>query len=116
MSLLGIDVGTTGCKAAAFSLDGAIITEAHREYPTLHPQDGWAELDSTLVLDSAKAVIADVAARTAADPITALSISSLGEAMTPIDRNGRVLADTRDATGWQPSFNYFEYNSTISCS
>jgi len=92
MSLLGIDVGTTGCKAAAFSLDGRMIAEAYREYPTLHPRDGWAQLDSREVLDRVKAVIAEAAAQTLADPITALSVSSMGEAMTPVDRDGRILA------------------------
>ena len=49
MSLLGIDVGTTGCKAAAFSESGEMLATAYREYATLHPRDGWAELDSRQV-------------------------------------------------------------------
>ncbi len=50
MSLLGIDVGTSGCKAAAYGVGGGCIASAHREYPTVHPRPGWAELDSRLVL------------------------------------------------------------------
>ena len=49
MSLLGIDVGTTGCKAAAFSLDGREIAAAYREHATLRPGPGRAELDSGAV-------------------------------------------------------------------
>jgi len=37
MSLLGIDIGTTGCKAAAFSLEGTIIGQSYREYEVLYP-------------------------------------------------------------------------------
>ena len=91
MSLLGIDVGTTGCKAAAFSLDGRPIAQAYREYPTLHPQDGWAELDSRRVVALIKETIAEVAARTSRDPVTALCASSMGEAMTPVSASGDIL-------------------------
>ena len=46
MSLLGIDVGTSGCKAAAFLESGECLASAYREYATSHPRQGWAELDS----------------------------------------------------------------------
>lgn len=39
MSLLGIDIGTSGCKAASFAEDGGRLAQAYREYPTLHPRD-----------------------------------------------------------------------------
>jgi N-acetylglucosamine kinase-like BadF-type ATPase len=37
MSLLGIDVGTSACRAAAFSEGGECLASANREYATLHP-------------------------------------------------------------------------------
>ena len=46
MSLLGIDVGTSGCKAALFSEDGRMLELAYEEYDYQCPQPGWAELDS----------------------------------------------------------------------
>ncbi len=91
MSLLGIDVGTTGCKAAAFSEDGICLASAYREYDIVHPHPGWAELDSQEVLALVKVCIAEVAARTRKDPVTALSVSSLGEAMTPVSRDRKIL-------------------------
>ena len=94
MSLLGIDVGTSGCKAAAYRADGGCIASARREYPTAHPRPGWAELDSRLVLARVWEVIAEVAAQTGHDPVTALCVSSMGEAMTPVSRDGRVLGDS----------------------
>lgn len=42
MSLVGLDVGTTGCKAVAFDLQGNVIASAYREYPLLHPKPGWS--------------------------------------------------------------------------
>ncbi len=92
MSLLGIDVGTSGCKAAAFSAEGRRLGAAYREYPTLRPQPGWAELDSAAVIRAVKDAIRETAAQCSGDPITALSVSSMGEAMTPVDARRRILA------------------------
>ncbi|MBZ5516539.1 MAG: hypothetical protein LAN62_17160 [Acidobacteriia bacterium] len=103
MSLLGVDVGTTGCKAAAFSEQGLCLASAYREYPTLHPRDGWAELDSRRVWDSVQATIREVAAQVAKDPIRALSVSSRAEAVTPVSKEREILgpcilsSDTRGA-------------------
>ncbi|MCK5380057.1 MAG: hypothetical protein KAJ81_01220, partial [Candidatus Latescibacteria bacterium] len=46
MSLLGIDVGTTGCKAVAFNVEGRMLASAYQEYPLLSPRPGWMELDA----------------------------------------------------------------------
>ncbi|MBN1396274.1 MAG: hypothetical protein JW959_14720 [Pirellulales bacterium] len=94
MSLLGIDVGTTGVKAAAFDGSGKVLADAYREYPTLHPRPDWAELDSAAVVRQIKDVIAQVAAAARADPIAALAVSALGEAATPVDRHGRILGNS----------------------
>ena len=91
MSLLGIDIGTTMCKAAAFDADGCCLASASREYPTLHPRPEWAELDSRDVWDKTKQVIAEVASSTRKNPITALSVSSLGEALVPLSKDRRIL-------------------------
>lgn len=91
MSLLGLDIGTTGCKAVAFNLDGKILASAYREYPLIFPRPGWIELDSNLVWKRTTEVIREVAAKTHRDPIRALAISAQGEAVIPIDRSGKAL-------------------------
>lgn len=93
MSLLGIDVGTTGVKAAAFDEAGKPMADAYREYPSLRPRPDWAELDSAAVVRQIKVAIAQVAAATRADPVTALSVGAMGEAATPVDRQGRILGN-----------------------
>ena len=93
MSLLGVDVGQSGCKAAAFSEDGGLLASAYREYPTIQTQPNWAQLDSGRVWDCVKACISEVAAQTAADPITALGASSMGEAMMPVTADREILGD-----------------------
>ncbi len=93
MSLLGVDVGTTGCKATAFSADGRPLASAYREYPTLHPAPDQSELDSVTVWAAVRAVIAAAAAGSAAagDPVSALSVSSMGEAVLPVTRDRRIV-------------------------
>ena len=93
MSLLGIDVGTTGCKVIAFQEDGEILAQAYGEYPLVHPQPGWSELDSNLVWEKVSNGIRQVAAQTKTDPIEAISVASQGEAVTPVWGNCEVLAN-----------------------
>ena len=33
MSIIGLDIGTTGCKAVVFNENGLILARAYREYP-----------------------------------------------------------------------------------
>lgn len=94
MSVLGLDIGTSVCKAAAYSLDGDPVATSFREYPTLHPKSDWAELDSRQVLSCVKDVIAEIATNTTKDPITAISMSTMGEAMTPVSKDREILGNS----------------------
>ncbi len=91
MSLLGLDIGTTGCKAVAFSLDGQVVASAYREYPLYHPRPGWAELDPAEVWSRVEQVVGEIGAQTANDPVQAIGISSQGEAGVPLDADGKDL-------------------------
>lgn len=91
MSLLGLDIGTTGCKAVAFDEGGSLLARAYREYSLLHPNPGWAELDVNLLWKKIKEVISDVASKTHPDPIKALSVSTQGEAVVPVTKDGKPL-------------------------
>jgi len=94
VSLMGIDVGTTGCKVVAFAETGAVLAGAGREYPLISPQPGWYELDPERVWRDVCDCLREVNARIGHDPVSALAISSQGEAMTPIARDGRILANS----------------------
>ncbi len=91
MSLLGVDVGTTGCKAAAFSESGAQVSAAYEEYDFARPAPGRAELDPRVVWQKVKVTIARAAAGTRADPVRAVAVSSLGESVVPLDASGGIL-------------------------
>jgi len=91
MSLLGIDVGTTGCKAAVFSTGGRLLGSAYAEYDNQRPQPGWAELDAVEVWEKIKRMVGQAVAGSASDPVSALAVSSLGEATVPVTADRQVL-------------------------
>ena len=100
MSYLGIDIGTTGCKAGVFDARGRLLALAYREYPVLAPEPGWAELDSARVIDACLEAIREAAAATD-DPVAGMGISSQGEAFTPV-ADGRPYAGPRDGLVRRP--------------
>lgn len=91
MSLLGIDVGTTGCKAAVFSEEGHLLASMYEEYDVQRPKPGWAELDAVEVWAKVKRTISEVISSSASDPVGALAVSSLGEATVPVTEDRQVL-------------------------
>jgi xylulokinase len=91
MSLLGIDVGTTGLKVALFSPDGEMLASAYREYDAQNPQPGWASLDARAVWEDVKAAIRSVTAAAPGSQVKALSVSSLGEALVPVSKDRQIL-------------------------
>lgn len=94
MSLMGVDVGTTGVKAVVFSGSGGILSTAYEEYPLLFPFPGAAELDSEGVIQAAFHVIRDAAGKAeGADPVAAIGIASQGEAFTPVASDGSMLGN-----------------------
>jgi xylulokinase len=106
MSLLGIDVGTTGCKAACFSEDGTLLAAAYREYDIGHPQPGWAELDALEVWEKVRVTVREVAAQVTGDPIRAVAVSSLGEAVVPVTKDRQVLGPRGWGTGTPSILNF----------
>jgi xylulokinase len=91
MSLMGVDIGTSGCKATIIDLEGNIKGQAYYEYSFFSPKPGWEEIDPEQVWKSVKKVIGDSLTQYQGEPIKAISVSSFGEAAIPIDREGKVL-------------------------
>ena len=94
MSLLGLDLGTTGCKAIAFDADGKPLVTAYREYPLLNPHPGFFELDPNAVWSHLCDCIREVTAKIPTNPAKALAISAQGEAVIPVSKTSEVLANS----------------------
>lgn len=94
MSLLGLDIGTTACKAVVFDLHGQPLAAASREYRLRTPAPGRIELDANEVWDAVKTVVREVNSGLR-DPVEAIATSAQGEAVTPIGRDGSPLAPSQ---------------------
>jgi xylulokinase len=87
MSVIGVDVGTNGCKAIAVRDDGIILKRSFKQYGLITSLPGWAELNPCEVWDSVKWVIKDVSSTNKRDPVKAISVSSMGDTITPCDEH-----------------------------
>src|SRR5579884_2162641 len=104
-ALLGIDLGTTGVKAAAFAAeDGRLLSSAFVEYPLMHPQPGWAEQNPAEWWEATVVAIrACLAQGIQAQDVCAIGLSGQMHGVVLLDEQDRVLrpsiiwADQRSA-------------------
>lgn len=92
MAYIGIDIGTSGCKASVIDVDGNILAYSYKEYCLKFPKPGWVEIDPEEVWQAVKYVIYH-AIRAHGD-VRALAISSFGEAVVLLDENDAVLGNS----------------------
>ncbi|MCS7241068.1 MAG: FGGY family carbohydrate kinase [Candidatus Caldatribacterium sp.] len=91
MALLGIDVGTGGCKVVAFRENGEVLALAFREYPFITPRPGWLEIDPRCIVQAVREALQEVVSRTPVS-IDALAVTSHGETLVPLGQDGTPLA------------------------
>jgi xylulokinase len=94
VSTVGIDLGTSGVRAVAYNDQGQQIATAAAKTSLNRPREGWVVLDAEAVLRSAESLLAAVAAEAAGqgDPVRAIALSSQGEVVLPVDRQGQALS------------------------
>ena len=94
--LLGIDIGTSACKAALFSEDGKVVAMSSGAYPVYYPRPGWAEQNPDewweAVCHTVRRVLSD--SGTAPSDIAGVGIDGQSWSAIAIDREGDVLANT----------------------
>jgi xylulokinase len=89
MSYIGIDIGTSGCKASVIGQDGTVLISASREYSFISPQPRWAELDPTTVWKAVCETLKCLSSRS--KEVTLLAIASIGESVVITDSNDNIL-------------------------
>jgi xylulokinase len=91
--LLGIDVGTTGVKAALFTPNGALQAVHTVEYPTHHLRPNWVEQQPddwwNATCAAVRQTLADVPG--ASDRVIGLAVSSQAPTLIALDAGGRPL-------------------------
>ena len=95
-NLIGLDIGTTGCKAVVFSEDGRVSGSAYREYGIDTDGAGKAEQDPELVWRLCREVLAKAVAGSTekvgkVPDVVALGLSVQGDAIIPLDGNGKPV-------------------------
>ncbi|HMQ14704.1 MAG TPA: xylulokinase [Phycisphaerae bacterium] len=92
--LLGIDVGTTGCKALLIDAEGGgPVADATRGHRLDTPRPLWAEQDPECWWEGACAVIRQVLARAGAEPrrVAAVGLTGQMHGLVLLDSAGDVL-------------------------
>ncbi|MBZ0309850.1 MAG: hypothetical protein K8I82_27545, partial [Anaerolineae bacterium] len=94
MSLVGIDVGSSGVKVAAYNGEGKLLGLAHRDLTPLHPHPGWWEQAAEEIWQATSFGMRELMAQDALrhDPPTAIAISASGRENFLSDANGKPLA------------------------
>lgn len=93
MNFLGIDIGTSGCKAAIFDENGKMHALFRESYDVIYTEDGGAELNSGEVISNCFDVIKQCTSQVKSGTVKGLSISSQGEAFTALDASGEILCN-----------------------
>jgi len=85
VSLLAIDMGSSSCKAVAFSLDGRILAERSHSYSPETPHPAWAQMSAQVFWDALRNVTRGIVNAVSGDPVEVLAISSHAETFVPVN-------------------------------
>jgi xylulokinase len=93
--VIGVDVGTTGTKAAVFGLGGEVLGKGYREYTLNEPKPNWVEVGAQFVLDITFEAVKDAvaAAGVAPEDIKSISFSVNRSSFCLIDDDMKVIDD-----------------------
>jgi xylulokinase len=93
VSVLGLDVGSTTVKAAAYDEAGRELARAQETVPSQHPQPGYWQVDGDEMWRAAVRIIRQVtsAAPTRRDPPRALAVSASGRESFPARADGSAI-------------------------
>jgi len=89
--LLGIDVGTTNCKALVFDRVGRPHGSASRPTPAQRPRPDWVEYDPELLWQTVVEVVRQALSQTEPARVRGLAVASMAEAGLLVGAAGQPL-------------------------
>lgn len=92
-AVVGIDIGTTGCRAVIHRIDGAILANQSLDYPLYTPHHTWAEQDPEEIFQAILIVIEKAVLQAGVRPedIACMSFGSVFHSFIPVDKEGNAL-------------------------
>jgi glycerol kinase len=97
MTVLAIDLGTTGVTALLISPDASIVAKGYKEFPQHFPSEGWVEHDPSEIWDATLAACEQALAGD--ETPTAIGITNQRETLVLWDRE--TLGSPTRAIVWQ---------------
>jgi xylulokinase len=91
MLILGIDIGTSGCKAIVFDERWDLIAHSYREYNLIDVGENSFDLEAETVWEKIKQAVIEINQKTRGKNIQALAVSALGDVIIPLDKNGNTV-------------------------
>ncbi|WP_407311845.1 gluconokinase [Desulfosporosinus sp. SB140] len=93
-AIMGIDIGTTGCRAVVYRQDGVVIAGHSLEYPLYTPQAAYAEQDPEEIFQAVVEVTRAAAgqAQTSGQTINGVCFSAVMHSLIPVDASGYPLS------------------------
>jgi len=94
--LLGLDIGTSSCKAALFHADGTVNASETAAYAVYHPKPGWAEQDPEEWWEALCGAVQGLLESSGIDPRRIAGVGATGQSWSaiPVSKDGAVLCGT----------------------
>ncbi|VBB05068.1 Hypothetical protein LUCI_0274 [Lucifera butyrica] len=92
-AIMGVDIGTTGCRAVIYRNDGTILASQAAEYPLYTPHAAWAEQDPEEIFQAFVKVTraAALQAGLQGEQLGGICFSSVMHSVIPVDAAGTPL-------------------------
>ena len=85
---LGLDVGTTAIKAAAYTSDGRVVAMAEAASTVLRSAEGGSEQDMAQVWQTAAEVLSSLTAKCSVDEFQSLGVCAQGDGLWCVNEDG----------------------------
>lgn len=95
--IMGLDIGTSGCKVLAIDESSRILGSVIKEYPLYTPKPGWSEQNPEDWWKAAVSGIGELIGRLNGWKIRAVGLTGQMHGMVPLDADRRVV---RNAILW----------------
>ncbi len=90
---VGLDIGTSGCKAGVVNEKGDLVGLGYREYAFTGPEPWQMECDANFLWKSCAAAVLEavISSNVPSEEIKSIGLSVLGEVCFPVDKGGNPL-------------------------